>query len=677
MPTPADRFIAAAATPFADNPELDIAARNELKNSIANAGEARGDSLDRAALRLETAGRTAKWIRLSLYAGTLLLSLVVWGDFARSAITFRAGYSMLTGLGTGIANPEAMEKRLIAGKTPEERLILVGDTSKRSRSERMKALWESDPDNPVYYSEYATVHGSEHGVLPPDFTATGRRLDPGNAWFPAIAAGVAARESLDDTKKPVVTPGGAKLMGLRDQAKLDEAIALLQEAARAERFESHSSELLVKRIALLPPRTDAMEQMVPISYVAGMSTLSLRMRRIGEAVSLKAHQLAKAADAEGFRQLVADWENFSRLISSARYVNLVDMLVTVVVARGPLKALVEAAKDLGLPEEEKRLKEREDRFAAWKTAASGRAHDTRSLDLHGSLLAKTALGVAGRQTRDIVPITNEELKPGRIADHALAGRLVGFLAWLLLGSVLLASLLYRFRASKLIRRLSDRMLGLMKPVDWMWIIAGGVILPLAFHQFIQRLTPLGGREWSLAASSFTAPSGQAGATLWLMVFLPLLIARWRLSLRAGAIGLESRTRIWTWICVVVGFAALPVFGAAFLSGAPSMPTLGAAGTMLGLLKLCVLIIGIRAIFGRRSQLLRRVTLSRILIPAYATGMLLMMVTVLVYHAEEKYWIARDALTGMSIAKPGMTSYEYDVTQQLRRELLEILNPGHE
>jgi hypothetical protein len=58
-------------------------------------------------------------------------------------------------------------------------------------------------------------------------------------------------------------------------------------------------------------------------------------------------------------------------------------------------------------------------------------------------------------------------------------------------------------------------------------------------------------------------------------------------------------------------------------------------------------------------------------------MLLMMVLVPVYHAEEKYWIARDELTGMSIAKPGMTGYEYDVTQQLRGELLEILNPGHE
>lgn len=677
MPTPADRFIAAAAKPFTDNPELEVAARHELENSIANAGETGGDSLDQATQRLETTGTARKWLRIAFYAVTALVSLMMWGDFARSAITFRAGYGMLTGLGSGVVDPQAMQKRLTAGKTPQERLILLGDTSKSGRAERIKALWDSDPENPVYFSEYATIHASEHGALPPDFTATARRLDPGNAWFIAVAAGVAARDSIDETKKPVLTPGGAKLMELKDQAKLDEAVALFQEAARAGRFENYNGKLLEQRIALLPPRTDALEQVVPISYVAGMSTMSLRMRRIGDAVSLKATQLAKAGDVEGFRQLLADWDNFSRMISSDRHVNLVDMLVTLVITRAPLKAMAEAATDLGLPEEAKRLQEREDRFAVWKAAASGKTYETKPLDLHGSLLAKTTLNTVRAQSRDTVPITDEDLKPGRIADHALAGRFLSLLSWLIFGAALLACFLYRFRASKLIRRLSDRMLALMGPADWIWIIAGGILLPLVFHQFILRLTPLGGREWSLAASSFIAPSGQASSALWLMIFLPLLIARWRLSLRAGAIGLKSRTRLWTWICVALGLAALPVFGTAFLSGELSMPVIEAAGAMLGVLKLCVLVIGIRALFGRRNQLLRRITLSRILIPAYATGMLAMMSMTAIYHAEEKHWIARDELTGMSATKPGITGAEYDVTQQLRREVLEILNPAHE
>lgn len=677
MPDPTEQFLTAAARPFADNPELEIAARNELADMIANAGETRGDPIHQAARRLDTAGPGGWWVRIVLYAITAVISGFILGDFARSAVAFRSGYRMITGLGSGIVDPRALEKRLTAGKTRHEQLVLVGDISKSSRSERIKALWDSEPGNPSYFSEYATIHASERGALPPDFLATARRLDPGNGWFLAIAGGVAAKEAIDERKKPLVTPGGAKLMVLKDQAKLDDAIALFHEAARADRFDSRQAELLAQRIALLPARTDTLEQVVPISYVAGMSTLSLRMRRLGDAVALKANQLAKAGDVEGFRQLAADWEKFSTMISSARHTNLVDMLVTLVVVRTPLKSMAEAAMELGLPDDEKRLQELEDRFAAWKAATSGKVRDDKPLDLHGSFLAKTALAAIGRQSRDTVPITADELKPGRMADHALVGRLLGLLVWLVLGLMLLGCFLYRFRGSKLMRGLSGRMMILMTPVDWAWIIGAGVIFPLVYHQVIQRLTPLSGQEWSVMASRLIGPSGQAGSALWLMVLLPLLVARWRLSLRAGAIGLASRTRIWTWVCVALGIAALPVFGTGFLSGTVNMVPIEAAGAMLGALKLCVLIIGIRALFGRRNQLLRRVTLSRILIPAYATGMLLMMVLVPAYHAEEKYWIARDDLTGMSPDKPGFTRYEYDVTQQLHREVLGILHPANE
>lgn len=673
MPAPSDRFIAAATRSFADNPELEIAARGELEGFIADAGASRGDSLEEAAQRLETTGSVGKWIRISLYLLTATVSLLVWGDFARSAYSFRASYQMITGLGTGTIDPRAREERLVEGKTREERLLLLGDSTKSSRSDRFKALWDSDPENPAYFSDYATVHSSDRGALPKNFLATSRELDPGNAWFISIAAAVTAKESLNEMAPATLTPGGAKLRPVKDQAKLDEAISLFHEAAQAKRFESYQADLLAKRIQVLPPRTDVLEQMLPLYYVAGTSTLSLRLRALGDAVAIKANQLAKAGDTGGFLRLSSDWDHFSKTLASARYASLVDMLVTQVVLRAPLKSMAEAARDLGLPEEEKKLQALEDRFAERKAAMTAKVHHDSPAEQHGSLLAKLSLSAVGKQSRETVPITDEELKPGRMADHALAGRLLALLSWLVLGLMLLGSFLYRFRASPLIRALSARMLVLVRPVDWAWIIGVGVVLPLAYHQAIQRLTSLNGQEWSLMASRFIGPGGQMGSALWLMILLPLLIARWRFSLRADAVGLESRTRVWTWLCVVLGIAALPAFGAAFGRDEVNVIVIEAAGALLGVLKLCVLIICIRAVFGRRSQLLRRVTLSRILVPVYATAMLLMLALFPIYHSEEKYWIERDDLTGMTTAKPGMTGYEYDVTQQLRREVLEILN----
>lgn len=63
----------------------------------------------------------------------------------------------------------------------ESRLLLEGDPSRSSESERWKALWESRPQDPACYIEYAAHFLDEHDSLPADFLATAERLDPGNS----------------------------------------------------------------------------------------------------------------------------------------------------------------------------------------------------------------------------------------------------------------------------------------------------------------------------------------------------------------------------------------------------------------------------------------------------------------------------------------------------------------
>jgi hypothetical protein len=98
-----------------------------------------------------------------------------------------------------------------------------------------------------------------------------------------------------------------------------------------------------------------------------------------------------------------------------------------------------------------------------------------------------------------------------------------------------------------------------------------------------------------------------------------------------------------------------------------------AAALLGILVLAWLIIGIRAVFSKRTALLRRVTLSRVLVPAYALGMLLMAASMPLYHAAEKRWLAQDRLMEITPEAPAMSRYEWEVAQAMRAELLEILN----
>ena len=675
MPDAAERFIAAATAPMADNPELQIAARNELREAIARADTPRADSLEQAAEYLEhRQGKKVRW----WWTGLLSLAALAFAVGAMSTLRSFADYSQaaraITGTGSTMgagAHPkhDSLSKHLNA----DQRLLLLGDITKSFRSEQKKALWESDPGNPAFFADYVTAHTSERGSLPPDYAVIAGRIDPGNAWFPAIAAGMSADEGIARSAAPVLTPGGSKIGVVRDQAKVDEAIKLMHEAARLPRFDSYSGELLEIRIPLLPPRTDSVSQLPGFIYLAGLPTSSLKLRHLSDAVKIKAWQLGQAGDAKEFRQLLTDWEKFNALQASARSENLVDALISVAVARGPLKVLAETASVLNLPEEEKRLSALDARFEKWSTEKKGRSDPNKDVALRSSLLAGLTLPAVSKHTRDPVAISPDSLTPGRMADHALATRLLSVAGWHLLGLGLLAAFFYRFRSSSLTRRLSRRMELLLRPMDWIAIIGIGIIAPLMYYHLIRWHTVLGGLDWSLKASAFIVPAGQFSSMLWLMLVLPVLIARRRLSLRGGYAGLGSKKSAWGWISVACGIIALPLFGAAFLAGGAAESVFVISGGLLSALQIYFLIAGSKALFfSGRAALLRRVTISRVLMPAYAAGILAMTAMIRSSHEEEKHWIAKDTLMGDG-ETPSLSRFEYEVTQQLQRELLEILD----
>lgn len=677
MPDAAERFIAAATAPMADNPELQIAARNELAESIARTNEAGADSLERSAERLEREkSRTGRWFKMGLYVVATAISVAALATFLSSSVELRALYPFLSGADAGPFDPSDLEARLGAHLTPDERLLLIGDTRKSGRSARIKGLWDSDPRNPAYFADYATVHGSDNRTLPPDFLKTAKELDPENGWFIAIAAAAAAEEGIDRNAKATLTPGGAKLRPVKDQAKLDEAIGLFHQAARLEHFDSYQGTLLKQRILLLPERTDVASQGAPITYLASMSTLNLRLRHLSEAIAVKANQLAKDGDKEGFQGLLEDWDQFVPRFAAVHHTNLVDILLAYVFVSTPLKSLAEAAAELGMPEEARRLQELDRRMEEQKAATRARpSSDEERIGLHSGLLAGRTIPVIARQTLTPVPIAPEELEPGRLADHAFAGRILSLLGWLVLGLALVAARFFRSRGGPLQHALSASLLRLLRPGDWAWIIGGGILLPFAYHQIITEMTPLGAKEWSLRASLFMTPSGQFGAMISLMIVLPLLIARWRLGRRAGAVGLASRTSFWERAAIVLCILALPSFGVPFLMGKAGGDALIAASCLLAALQLCTLLIGIRALFGRRGQLVRRIALSRIMLPAYTAGMLLLAAMTFIYHAAEIHWLAKDTLMMWTVEKPGIGRYEYDAAQQFQKEFFEILHPG--
>lgn len=679
MTDPAEQFIDAATSPLSDNPELQIAARHELTGSIADASATTGDSLDTAAARLEQR-RGGKW-KYFLYAITGILSAMALVTSWPSLVVLRYTLQVLSLIGGSsfapyIGSDDAWEKRMSKDLSPQQKLLLLGDTRRKGKAERFAALWESDPANPAYYADYATAYLSQHSSLPPDFLDTSRKLDPDNGWFPAIAAGemtkLALNTSVSTKFSTVKSPGGVKLMPIKDAAKLDELLTLLHEVAATKRIDSYQLTLLKQRIPLLPPRTDNLNQLIPATYMGGLPALNLRFRYLGDAVAAKAIQCAANKDTEGFKRLLADWEAFTALHVRAEHAGLVDVLVAVATTQLPLKALSEAATDLGMPEEAARLKAMNDRFDARKAAVKSRIDPNADIAMHSGTLAGITLPVVSKISQHSPVLTDADLKPGRLADRATIDRFMSMVGWLILGLMALATGLYRMRCGILPKRLSERMVSLLRPIDWLWIFGVGILLPLLFHVTITRFTTLGGRDWSLKASVFTVPAGQFSSMLLLVAVLPVVITRQRLALRGGAVGLAGGRQIFAWIAVACGFLALPCFGLTFLSSEPSEAIMIGAGFLLGVLQLYALIAGIRALFSKPPSLLRGVTISRALLPAYVAGMATLMIAVFCFHEEERHWIAQDRQMEVTADAPSMNRFEYEVSQALSRELQELV-----
>jgi hypothetical protein len=669
-----ERFMDAAVRPLEDNAEMQVGARHKLGELISKGKAPNAEALERTAKRLEKAGTPRRWPvwKVALYALTLILSAVSlvagWRNYWM--VKDVSEYLSPMGSGPGKSLDELMGESL-SGK---DRFLLLGDTRRSSKADQVKALWDAEPESAAYFSEYAIYYERQHNTLPPDFLKTAEALDPENAWPILMAAADAGKGSVErlkltaKEKKAGVKPG----YKIIDEKRFRESLELIARAGEKPRFDSYQAGLLKQRIPVLPKRTDFPSQVLPLGYLAGLPADTLDFRKVMDVVDARAAELGAAGDKEGFRKLAESWEHCLQTWLASDAASLIDVLVIKVCINATAMRFGETARNLGMDQEA----ERWDAIANWikedKDAREKRTRDP-MLKMKGGVFVGLGLPAVAAHSRRAPKITEEDLKPSRMVDHEFLSRGFSLLVWAALGLMAAAAALYRFRASPLVRRLAQRFQALFGPVDWLWILGGGIVMPFVYYLVIYRLTLLGARDWSPAASGFMVPSGQFTGAGYLMMVMPVLIARWRLGMRGEVMGFK-KTRSWpAWIGVACGVLAIPAFGLSFMIEGSRERVLIAAGVLLGVLQLAWLMIAVRALFGKRDQLLRRLTITRALVPAYVLGMLLMAASMPIYHAAEKRWMAQERLTEITAEAPSWTRYEHDVAKAAREELRELLN----
>ena len=210
----------------------------------------------------------------------------------------------------------------------------------------------------------------------------------------------------------------------------------------------------------------------------------------------------------------------------------------------------------------------ENRLMIWKNGKTSQIGPG-NLTLDGKVVDSwdgdwfTARGIGrndwGRISIHRCPLTDADVKPGRLLDHEILSRFFNYLCWLVMALSLGLTAAYRFRVSALSRRLGARMAELLRPADWAWIVGLGILLPFAYVMGINRLTPLGGREFGMRGTALPMPAGHFLGLLVLWLVVPVQIIRWRLAKRAGGFGFSGPSRI-GWVAVVCAVAFVPWIG---------------------------------------------------------------------------------------------------------------------
>jgi hypothetical protein len=290
----------------------------------------------------------------------------------------------------------------------------------------------------------------------------------------------------------------------------------------------------------------------------------------------------------------------------------------------------------------------------------------------GSLMARLSLPMVMRQVAEPPPLTAAELKPLRLVDHEVASRTGIAAAALIIAILCLPVYFFRYHSPRPVRIPAIRLSKLLRPVDWAWIVALGIILPIVVFLAINRLTPLGGRDYSIGKFLFFFPGVQLIAILLNLLLAPAILIRWRLSKRLAPFGIASRPTLIPiavlFLVFVWSLSVYPIVQGVELSQGLLIVLAAVPALWLGNIFLNILL----AFIGKPAGRIPRVATTAALLPAYAVAIIALCLTLPLFISAEKHWMKQDTLFRISPDAADLGAYEYKVAAQKRKEINAIL-----
>lgn len=661
-------LIEAITKPLADNAELKLSAIRILEQTF----DPQHPSVPQAMERLEERDKKKFPALGKIVLWVLAVAVLGFGMYSdRETIRLVIKFDDLYGYG----EPESAPRP--AGLTEQE-LLLLGDPA---------LLFESDPANPAYFAEYVTAMNQ----LPDDFLETANRIDPSNSYFLYWAAGHTAGDAVEPIKsgrssgKPKPAPryvDGIKLSALpmeveytiKDQAAYEEALGLIKKASEMPEFESYVNSMISAKARIIKVDTLHDYSAALLVTYGGSSHGIFSLMKSSRIMDARAEELSKAGRKEEFIELAAQRDAYLSGLSNNKDVHLIGELVFAAMGRATATNFQAAAERLGLTDMAEKYRKQKEGFIAERDFRDLRDDHALASNLmkRGSMITRLTSPMVGQQVQSPPPFNDSDLKPMRMVEHELLGRLGIYSIGLILLPTTLFVFLFRFIVPKAVRMPAKRIACLLKISDWIWIFSLGVGLPILVFLCINRLLPVSGRDYGSSHFLFIFPGLHLSALLATLLLLPAIITRWRLTRRAAAFQFGSRWDLLSLpviaVMLVYAIVAYPVLVKFNLN---TMIQIGLAAPLVGWLGF-VFFNGLRIILGSaRSRLIQSATAIAV-IPAYPLAMIALCFTLPLYHAGEKHWLPQDKLHLIDPEAPDLGAYEFRVAAQKRKEINAIM-----
>ncbi|MDD5599368.1 MAG: permease prefix domain 1-containing protein [Victivallaceae bacterium] len=635
--------------------------------------------------------------KLRVLAGALLIPAVVICAFitfnpAKLQVNFTPEHLRDITAGNYGSGPADRNKTFwfLEKYTPDEKLILYGDKSRKSRAEQQKVIWKHFPENKVYLANYVISllddRNKDQAAWKETLTSaleTAKLQEPDNALYDYITAGLLVESGCEigSKRKRVIRDGKETVeteycLAIKDRKLMDKAVEAYLAGTRKKYYRSYVTDMLRYRLDIMGKPRNITENIRQIAVSAGTLLPHLQyFRNTVRGVWKYAEILQKEGNQREALRIVAPWKIFLKQITEDAGF-LIDVLVDAALAAvgekiipeiyrkaGEIKSAVAAGHVLGKILEPSRI---------WKAEVKESRLDQKVFEKAG-VMAGMLLPALGK-----IDYAEENFAVSKKIEYTALEKfgavLLNTLFMIGMTGALLTALYWRLRSGRKALLLAPSA-GLVGKVLFL-----GIILPLTAYFLISVSGILGGHEYNIR-SNCIALSAQFIIVLAAVPALIFVMIRKHIRRRCRELDIAYPESTKSKIDRVVGavaiifffiFAILPL--RYFTPRGPllSIMTIGLVGA--GIAAGCIIIPLVRyllTIFSDGKYALYYGALAKTLAPVLALAMIFITLLIIPYlEWREADLIGRDRVI---YGQPRSFSHVEDqVTRRLKTAMLKAM-----